>query len=131
MSGRSSGDETRGTALGAALRILIYAAVLGALVWGARMGYQFGREIFCPAAMSGEPGTEVQITVTEEDTVSDIAAVLEEKGLIDSRLIFFVQARLFEVEFQPGTYTLSTAMDSRQILDILSGEVQETEEEET
>ena len=35
------------------------------------------------------------------------------------------------MEFQPGTYTLSTAMDSRQILDILSGEVQETEEEET
>ena len=50
------------------------------LIWGAGMGYRFGREIFCPAAMSGEPGTEVQITVTEEDTVSDIAAVLEEKG---------------------------------------------------
>ncbi|HIX23567.1 MAG TPA: endolytic transglycosylase MltG [Candidatus Lachnoclostridium avicola] len=131
MSGRSSGDGGSGTALGAVLKILVYAAILGALIWGAGMGYRFGREIFCPAAMSGEPGREVEITIGEEDSVSSIGEILEKNGLIDSRLIFTIQARLFETEFQPGTYDLTTAMDSREILDVLSGKATEEEESQT
>ncbi len=125
MSNGSSGQGAAGTALGVIARILIYGAVLVLLAGGAKMGYEFGREIFCPAAMTGEPGVEKQVTIGEDNSPSEIAEALEENGLIGSRLIFLIQARLFETEFQPGTYVLSTAMDSREILEVLSGNVQE------
>lgn len=125
MSNGSSGQGAAGTALGVIIRLLIYGAVLLLLAGGAKKGYEFGREIFCPAAMTGEPGTEKQVTIGESSSVSEIADALEENGLIESRLIFVIQAKLFETEFRPGTYVLSTAMDSREILDVLSGKVQE------
>ena len=106
-------------------------AVLAFLVWGVRAGYRFGEEIFYPAAMSGEPGRTVEFTVEEDDNASRIADELKEEGLIQNRLIFLIQSRLFEIEFLPGTYELSTAMNSREILGVLSGDVQEMEEEET
>ena len=131
MSRRSSVEGTAGAVLGAAARILIYGAVLAFLVWGVRAGYRFGEEIFYPAAMSGEPGRTVEFTVEEDDNASRIADELKEEGLIQNRLIFLIQSRLFEIEFLPGTYELSTAMNSREILGVLSGDVQEMEEEET
>ena len=70
-------------------------------------------------------------TVEEDDSASRIADELKEEGLIQNRLIFLIQSRLFEIEFLPGTYELSTAMNSREILGVLSGDVQEMEEEET
>ena len=131
MSGRSSREGTGGTAAWAVVKILAYAAVVAVLIWGARLGYRFGREIFCPAAVSGGPGREVSFTVKENDSASRIAGELKEDGLIENRAVFLIQSQLFETEFQPGTYELSTAMDSRKILAVLSGQVQETEEEET
>ena len=84
-----------------------------------------------PRCMSGEPGRTVEFTVEEDDGASRIADELKEEGLIQNRLIFLIQSRLFEIEFLPGTYELSTAMNSREILGVLSGDVQEMEEEET
>lgn len=131
MSNGSSGQGAAGTALGLIMRLLFYGAVLALLAGGAKKGYEFGREIFCPASMTGEPGVEKQVTIGEDNSPSEIARALEENGLIGSRLIFLVQARLFETEFQPGTYVLSTAMDSREILDVLGGKVQEDAAEGT
>lgn len=128
MSRRRDDRQTAGAALGAVIRIVAYAAVLIVLFGGARKGYEFGREIFDPVPMTAEPGVEKQITVNDGDTASQIASALENRGLISSKLIFVIQAKLFEAEFQPGNYTLSTAMDSREILDVLCG-LQETDEE--
>ena len=130
MSRGSSGQSAAGAALGAVVKILVYGAILVLLAGGAKKGYEFGREIFCPAAVSGEPGVARQVTIGEGNTASQIAAALEDNGLIEDLLIFVIQAKLYEIEFQPGTYVLSTAMDSREILDVLSGAVNTEEGEE-
>ena len=128
MSRRRDDRQTAGTAFGTVIRIVIYAAVLLMLFGGARKGSEFGQEIFDPSPVSAGPGAEKQITVKEGDTASLLASELEQDGLISSSLIFKIQAKLFEAEFEPGTYTVTTAMDSREILDVLCG-LQEADEE--
>ena len=46
---------------------------------------------------------------------------LKELGVIDDAYVFYAQYIFFSYKLQPGTYTVYSNMDSRAILDVLSG----------
>jgi len=80
-----------------------------------------GCGIFSTAATSKsliEKGLDVEIQIQEGMSLTDIAGLLEEKGIVDSGLFFKVYAeeKGFEKKMMPGTYNLRTGSEYSEVL---------------
>ncbi len=122
--------ETTWTAAAAAAKIVLTVAVAVLLAVGGRKAYQFGYGVFAKQAFSDPPGKEAAVTVREGETVSEIAQILEEKGIIEDAIVFCVQERLSEYRgvIQPGTYVVNSAQTPDEIIQTLTRTPSETKE---
>ena len=109
-----------------ALRILVYICAILLIIFAGKTAYSFGYLIFDdhPMAETKEEGQDVTVIVGEDDDVYQIGQTLEEKGLIERPVIFWVQEKLsdYRGKIQPGTYILNTSQNAEEMLAILSGE---------
>ena len=97
---------------------IVSVAALTLLVIGAAarfLSYSVSRAV--PADI-GEP---VAFVVGQDDSGEDVAARLEQDGLIRSKVLFEGQLRLTQTGLKPGTYTLRKGMSVGQIVDTISG----------
>lgn len=82
-------------------------------------------EIFGSGESSTVPeGTEVEFEIKEGMVLKEIAALLEEKGIIDNAFLFrlFVEQKGKEGSLIPGIYTLKTGSDYEEVLnEIIAG----------
>lgn len=94
--------------------------------------YDFGYQIFADMPMSEGEGRTVNVVVSEGQSSKELAELLEQKGLINDANVFYVQQLLSDYKdmLKPGTYELSTAMNSEQMLEILCDVHTEQEEEQ-
>ena len=108
---------------GGFFKIALYVCVAVLIFSVGKYSYQFGYDIFNQQAMSPGEGQEVTVVVQEGSSVYKIGKTLENKGLIRSAEVFFVQELLSDYRGQivPGTYSLSTAYTPTRILSILAG----------
>ena len=108
------------------LRILVYICAVLLIVFTGKTAYSFGYLIFDdhPMAETKEEGQNVTVIVGEDDDVYQVGQTLEEKGLIERPVIFWVQEKLsdYRGKIQPGTYILNTSQNAEEMLAILSGE---------
>lgn len=111
-----------------AVRIIIIAAIAVFAVQGVKKAYEFGHSIFYETSVEEAPGRDVRITIPEGTDSKTAAKMLLEKGLIENEYAAIVQAKFFEYEVVPGTYTFNTSMTTRDILKMLN-EGPEAEEE--
>ena len=124
----------RNSVLGTLISILIeilLILVLVFVIWGAgKWAYSFGYAIFAEKTVEEEPGTDIQVTITEGQSNRQISKMLEEKGLIRDADPFYVLLMLTDYKklIQPGTYTLNTSMQSEEMMAVMSGETDEDEE---
>jgi UPF0755 protein len=92
-------------------------AVLGLLLVLGVLGSIF---VIYAAATGGEdaPAESARVQVVRGDTLSDVAAKLEEAGLIESAFVFELQARYerYGTEIKAGRYTFQPGQDSGEIL---------------
>lgn len=93
--------------------------------------YDYGYRVFAEDPVTVGDGRTISIAVEPDDSVRDIGKNLEEKGLIRDANLFFVQEMLSEYhgKIQPGIYDLNTSMKSSEMLEIMSEESAEGEEE--
>lgn len=101
-------------------RIAFWLLVVMLLYAGTVRGYRFGYEIFNAEAVSEAPGVEKEITIPEKPTMTSVAKILKDKGLIEDKMVFMVQYWLFDCKPEPGTYTLNTSMTGREIIQYLN-----------
>ena len=107
---------------------VVVAAVVVMFIYRYAIGaYDVGYRLFGEKAIDPEPGREVSITVSQEDTPEDIGLMLEKKGLIKDGWLFTIHEKLYESEtgIAPGTYELNTAMTVEEMLEhmmVLSAE---------
>ncbi len=120
------------TVLSITLRIVVTALVIMFLVRLGEEAYRYGHSVFHTKPLDPEPGRQVAVSIGEDDSVSDIGKLLEKKGLIEDWKLFCIQVRLskYYKSLTPGNYTLTTAMDPKQMMVVMSGEASEDEEEE-
>ena len=86
-------------------------------------GFAFGESIFTPDAVSSKANGKDMLGIVEEGSSDlDVAKLLQSKGLIKDYKVFLVQAKLYEADLRPGTYTLNTSMTSEDMLEILMSE---------
>ena len=101
-----------------------------------RMGeyaYDFGYRVFTEGAMTTEEKAKDKVVqITSDMGAKDIGDVLEGKELIRDSNLFVVQLMLsaYKDDIKPGTYTLSTSMTAREMMQIMSAEEETTETEE-
>lgn len=112
-------NQITATIIGLSAKLLFFALVFFLLYEGAVRGYRLGHEIFDPSAVEAPPGTAREIVIGEKDSAADVGKMLEEEGLIESRLVFLIQAKLYEYEIEPGTYVFHTSETSREMLKTL------------
>ncbi len=73
------------------------------------------------ASYSVSEQQDVYIKVRSGMTASDVASILEERGVVQSRLKFWLTAKLngSDGDFKVGTYALHTNMEPREVLQAL------------
>ncbi len=115
------GTIIRGVVLVIAI-LLIYKA-------GAK-AYDFGFRIFTEKPMSEAPGRDVEVTISQDEGLSDVSKMLEEKGLIRDAQLFMIQKKLsqYSGNVLPGMYTLNTSMTAEEISAVISEKNDEGEE---
>ncbi|MCM1386061.1 MAG: endolytic transglycosylase MltG [Bacillus sp. (in: Bacteria)] len=93
--------------------------------------YDYGYRVFAEEPVSVGDGRTISISVEASDSVRDIGKNLEDKGLIRDANLFFVQELLSEYhgELKPGIYDLNTSMTTDEMMEIMSAEPKEEEEE--
>ena len=89
--------------------------VLGVLVVLGVLGVIF---VIYSAATGNEPEESARVQVVKGDTLSDVAAKLEEAGVIESAFVFELQARYegYGTQIKTGRYTFKPGEDSAEIL---------------
>lgn len=122
MRRKDSVSRTTGFAVGLAWRVILIAAVVYALLQGVRIAYSFGHGLLYEHALAGEDAPEQEIVIREGEDADTLADQLEDAGLIDNTAAFILQAHLYELEIQPGSYTLSPSMTVVEIIEQLQQE---------
>lgn len=99
--------------------IFIVGVILGNILW-----------LFTADVLAfGREEKEVQITVSDTDSLKEISKNLKKEGLVDYAWLFRLYARITnaQTKIKPGTYTLSTRYDYHALVKSLSaGKVQRT-----
>ena len=109
MSRTSGEPHIAVSILDSVFRIVFLVLTLFLLYEGATKGYWLGHEIFNPTAVEAEPGRMRTVT-------TEAGEALERVGLIQSRVVFVLQAKIYEYKIYPGTYQFSTAQTSLEML---------------
>ena len=114
------------------VKVVILAAVVMFVFRGATQAYNFGYKVFADEPMSISGGRTITIGISDAMSISDIAHMLEEKGLIEDAKLFVVQELLsaYHGEIVPGIYDLSTAMTAQEMLAIMAAPTEEEDESE-
>ena len=104
--------------------------LLATLVWLliiVAIGTSLGRMLWVCAAdilAFGRESKEVTVTVTAEDSLEDIAAKLQDAGLVEYPELFLMYADLAKVEekgkISTGTFTLNTVYDYMALVNAMS-----------
>ena len=84
--------------------------------------YEFGYQVFADLPVSEGEGRIISVVVKEGQSSRELSKELEEKGLINNSYVFYIQERFsehYKDMIQPGTYELSTAMSSEEMLEVL------------
>ncbi len=116
------------------IKVVVLAAAVMLILKGINKAYDFGYRVFADEPVSANNGRTITVGVAENATASDIADMLEEKGLIKDAKLFLVQERLssYHDELKPGIYDLSTGMTANEMMQIMAAgptEAPDTEEE--
>ncbi len=112
---------------------LVILAVIMMLVYRFALdAYDYGYRIFDEKPMSPEPGLTMSVAIVEGKSVSEIGKILEDKGLIRSGTLFYLQEMFssYHKKLQPGVYELSTAMTPEEIMALMSADNGDDTEDE-
>lgn len=104
------------------IKVVVLAAIVMFVLRASTAAYDFGYRVFADEPVSVTGGRTITVGIAEDADIKDIAAMLEEKGLIADADLFVVQELLsaYHGEIIPGIYDLSTSMTAEEMLSVMS-----------
>ncbi len=112
------------------ITVLLAIIVVYFLYQAIQYSYSFGYRMFNSDPIDKTNGHMIEYTVEENAGILEIAQDLEKKGLIEDAYVMVAQKVFYSYTIYPGTYSLSTTMTSKDILDRIGTEPENIEEEE-
>jgi len=118
--------------VGTVVRLAILAICILVVYRAGKTAYDFGYRIFTEEPMSPSPGRDVSITIVQGDSLMETCEMLEEKGLVRSAKLTWIQKKVsvYDNDVQPGFYTLNTSMTAEQMFEIIAGKSEDSDDEE-
>lgn len=113
------------------LKVVLIALAISLILKYVTLAYEFGYKVFADEPMSANNPKTISIGIAEGESVSDVADMLQEKGLIADAKLFRVQELLsaYHDKIKPGYYDLSTGMTANEMLQIMSEGSEEISDE--
>ncbi len=109
-----------------AIKVSVYTILIACMILIAREGYRFGRAVVSDDGYESSPGTDVTITISGNESKMEVAEKLEEQGIVENKIVFYVQSLLYEAKYIPGEYTLNSSLSGEDIVEILSTPIEPT-----
>lgn len=114
------------------VNIIIVIAGIFLIYTVGNKAFTFGVKVFNEQSVDlDDNAREVEVTITDSTSISQLSTILYDKGLITDKTVFRVQAELSEYKDKliGGTYVVKTSMKPTEIMKILSTKT-ETEDSE-
>lgn len=102
------------------LNIIFYSVLIIAVARFSVEAYTIGYQIFGSVAVDEEPGHEVELEITEDESLLNLAKRLEVSKLIENKYSFYLKAKLNNRVIIPGKYTLYSSMNYDEILEAVT-----------
>ena len=124
--------EIIGSFVESIIKIVVAIVIVMYVYKWATAAYDFGYRIFTEEPMSVGEGRIISVEITEDATAKSIGQMLEDRGLIRDKNVFFLQELLSEYhgDETPGIYDLNTAMTADEMIAIMAHEGEEEGEAE-
>ena len=124
--------EIIGSFVESIIKIVVAIVIVMYVYKWATAAYDFGYRIFTEEPMSVGEGRIISVEITEDATAKSIGQMLEDRGLIRDKNVFFLQELLSEYQGdeKPGIYDLNTAMTADEMIAIMAHEGEEEGEAE-
>ena len=124
--------EIIGSFVESIIKIVVAIVIVMYVYKWATAAYDFGYRIFTEEPMSVGEGRIISVEITEDATAKSIGQMLEDRGLIRDKNVFFLQELLSEYhgDENPGIYDLNTAMTADEMIAIMAHEGEEEGEAE-
>ncbi len=111
--------------LSVSIKMIVYIVIIVCTYELAMFGFGVGEKIFTDEGYKEEPGKNISVTVTDDMSSMEVANLLEDKGIIENKYIFYIQSFLYEAEFKQGKYKLNTSSSPEDIVKTLSSDAVE------
>lgn len=113
------------------LRLAILILIIVGIYRVGETAYLYSYSVVADAAVDHAPGKDVSVTLSSDMTGKDVARLLERKGLVKDADIFRIQLKMakYEDKLRQGSYVLNTSMTPKEMMKIMAGEAEGTEEE--
>lgn len=113
------------------LRLAILILIIVGIYRVGETAYLYSYSIVADVAVDEEPGKDISVTLDSDMTVKDVAHLLERKGLVKDERIFRLQLKMakYEDKLKRGSYVLNTSMTPKEMMKVMAGETEGTEEE--
>ena len=79
------------TVLSITLKIVVIAVIALGIFRLGSMAFSYGHSVFQEEAVDPMPGRTIQVTVPEGTSKTEIAKLLEKKGLVEDWKLFYIQ----------------------------------------
>lgn len=123
--------EIAGTVIGTVIKVVVTAVILMFVYRYSQEAFEIGYRIFAEAPMDEKPGRDVTVTISETDSVKDVAERLEKNGLIRDARLFRIREMIsgLDEKMAPATYSLNTSMSIEEMLAVMMVEKEKEPEE--
>lgn len=123
---KSKPEETAIVVLSGFIRVVLIILLALLLYIGVVRCYRFGVEVFTNAPLSPDSEESYVIELDGEEEILQIGVTLKKYKIIENEYAFLVQSWIFGDDIQAGSYVVGPYMSSRDILEMLNGDTEET-----
>ncbi len=112
------------------LKVITYVLIILGIFCLGKVAYTYSHAVLHPEAMEEAPGRSVSLEIKQDATQKQLAEFLEKNGLIESAGVFRLQMKVldFDDTVKAGKYRLNTSMTPEEMLEILSGSEEDSEQ---
>ena len=117
--------------LGTLIKIILIVIAVMVVSRYASVAYNYGYNIYNQKPASQYDTRTVTISITESMSVMDIAELLENRGIVEDKMLFYLQERFSEYHglIAAGTYELSPSQTPEEIIEVMCASSIESEED--
>lgn len=112
------------------LSVLMIVLIMFVLLKAGDVAYELGYRVFTEPALEKTPGRDLTVEVKKGMSALEMGNLLEEKRLVDNGLLFAIQLQIsdYRDKIKAGKYTLNTSQTAKEMMQVMSEEIEETAE---